>query len=92
MRSRSLQRNIAPSFDIVRHHVLFSCVMTEWLTIEEACGYLKVNRRTLYRLMESGKLPYYHITDGGRRRIRKEDVDALLVPGEAGGRKQTAGT
>jgi len=63
----------------------------EWLTIEEVCVYLKVNRRTLYRLMETGKLPYYQIADGGRRRIRKEDVDALLVPGVGATQKTAQG-
>jgi len=65
--------------------------MTEWLTIDEACAYLKTNRRTLYRLMETGKLPYYQIADGGRRRIKREDIDALLVPGGSQGKKAVQG-
>ncbi len=55
--------------------------MTDWLTPNEAAAYLKVNRRTLYGLMASGKLPYYQMPGSGRRRIRREDLDALLVLG-----------
>lgn len=63
--------------------------MTEWLTPNEAAAYLKVNRRTLYGLMASGRLPYHQMPGSGRRRIRREDLDALLVPGEP--RKEEAG-
>jgi excisionase family DNA binding protein len=63
--------------------------MTEWLTPNEAAAYLKVNRRTLYGLMASGRLPYHQMRGSGRRRIRREDLDALLVPGEP--RKEEAG-
>jgi excisionase family DNA binding protein len=55
--------------------------MTDWLTPNQAAAYLKVNRRTLYGLMASGRLPYYQMPGSGRRRIRREDLDALLVPG-----------
>jgi excisionase family DNA binding protein len=55
--------------------------MTEWLTPNEAAAYLKVNRRTLYGLMQSGKLPYYEMPGSARRRIKREDLDGLLKPG-----------
>ena len=55
--------------------------MTDWFTPNQAAAYLKVNRRTLYGLMASGRLPYYQMPGSGRRRIRREDLDALLVPG-----------
>jgi excisionase family DNA binding protein len=58
--------------------------MDEWLTTKEACKYLKIHRRTLYRMMEGGRLPYCYIAGSGRRRIRKADVDALLIPGQPG--------
>jgi excisionase family DNA binding protein len=58
--------------------------MDEWLTTKQACEYLKVHRRTLYRMMEDGRLPYRSIVRSRRRRIRKEDLDALLVLGESG--------
>jgi len=64
--------------------------MSEWLTTKEAAAYLKVTRRTLYRWMEEGRLPFFVMTSG-RRRVRKEDLDALLTPGEAGGGSATEG-
>ena len=55
--------------------------MTEWLTLKEACEYLKLDRRTLYKYMQLGKLPYYQIGGSGTRRFRREDLDLLLVRG-----------
>jgi len=51
--------------------------MPEWMTINEACTYLRVNPRTLYRLMREDRLPY-HTMPSGRRRLLREDLDALL--------------
>ena len=59
-------------------------VMAEWTTINEACTYLRVNPRTLYRLMREGRLPY-HVMPSGRRRLRREDLDAILKPAPTGG-------
>ncbi|MDP2947911.1 MAG: helix-turn-helix domain-containing protein [Chloroflexota bacterium] len=64
--------------------------MTEWMTVKEACAYLKVDRRTLYKYMKLGKLPYYQLGGVGTRRFRREDLDALLVP--MGGKQKTAQT
>jgi len=58
--------------------------MTEWLTPKEAAVYLRVDRRTLYRMMAAGELVYYEMASG-RRRIRREDLDALLRPAQEGG-------
>jgi len=55
--------------------------MDEWLTTKEASEYLKIHRRTLYRMMEDGRLPYRSILGSRRRRIRRADLDALLVEG-----------
>jgi len=54
--------------------------MDEWLTTREACKFLKIHRRTLYRMMKDGRLRYSYIAGSGHRRIRKTDVDALLIP------------
>jgi excisionase family DNA binding protein len=62
--------------------------MSEWLTSKEAAAYLKVTRRTLYRWMEEGRLRFYELASG-RRRLRKEDLDALLTPSEPGGASDT---
>jgi excisionase family DNA binding protein len=53
----------------------------DWLTPEEAATYLRVTRRTLYRWMEQGRLPWYELEPGGRRRFKREDLDRLLRPG-----------
>ena len=53
----------------------------EWLTITEACRILKLARRTLYTYMESGHLPFYQLGGTGHRRIKAEDLDALMVSG-----------
>ena len=50
----------------------------EWLTIAEACRVLKVSRRTLYTYMETGKLDFHQVGDTGHRRIKAEDLDALM--------------
>ena len=53
---------------------------SEWLKISAACLMLKVSRRTLYTYMKSGDLPYYQLRGSGHRRIRAEDLEALLIP------------
>lgn len=58
--------------------------MTEWLTRKQAAEYLQVTPRTIDRWMAKGRLRYHRIAGSGRRRIRREDLDAMLVPGEAG--------
>ena len=55
--------------------------MDEWLTTKEASEYLKIHRRTLYRMMDDGRLPYRSILGSGRRRIRRADLEAVLVGG-----------
>ncbi len=58
--------------------------VSEWLTIAEACEYLKVSRRTLYRWMGAGEVPYFELAAGGMsRRIRREHLEDLLVDVEA---------
>ena len=54
---------------------------SEWLKISEACLVLKGSRRTLYTYMKSGDLSYYQLRGSGHRRIRAEDLQALLIPG-----------
>jgi len=61
----------------------------EWLTISEAAERLKVSRRMLYRYMNAGELPYYQVGSSGRRRIKKADLEALLVPGIMRGLSET---
>jgi excisionase family DNA binding protein len=47
-----------------------------FLTTEDVLGCLKVNARTLYRLIRSGELPAVRI--GRQWRIRQSDFEAWL--------------
>ena len=50
----------------------------EWLTVAEACGYLKITRATLYRWAKEGRLRLYKL--GGRTtRLRLQDVQNLAT-------------
>ena len=54
--------------------------VSEWLTIKETCDLLKVSRRRVYRWMENGEVPYFMIAaGGGPRRIRREDLEDILI-------------
>jgi excisionase family DNA binding protein len=55
-----------------------------WLTMSQAMQYLQVSRRTLYRLMDEGMLPYYRITGTRQRRFKRSDLDQLMVLEEPG--------
>jgi excisionase family DNA binding protein len=56
------------------------------MTIAEAMAYLRVSRATLYRLMREGRLPFYTVGTSQDRRLKRSDLDAALLPGEAGKR------
>lgn len=57
-------------------------VQREWLTPTEAMRYLGVSRATLYHLMDTGALKFYVLRGVQKRRIRKEDLDALFEEGK----------
>lgn len=57
---------------------------TAWLTPSEAMKYLGISHQTLYNLMNSGTLPFYTIKNVRKRRIKKEDLDALMEKGILG--------
>ena len=54
----------------------------EWLTLEDAAGYLKVSKPTIYRFCAEGCLPFYKLAGTGQRRFKRSDLDALLTPGQ----------
>ena len=54
---------------------------TVWLTSPEAQDYLKVSKATLYNLMKDGRLPFFYISGTRQRRVRRNDLDSLLQPG-----------
>lgn len=64
-----------------------------FLTTEEVLAYLQVNLRTVYRLIEAGKLPAVRV--GRQWRFRRKDIDAWLdaqrqMPPAAAARPETA--
>ncbi len=48
----------------------------EFLTTDEVLGYLRVNARTVYRLIRTGELPAVRV--GRQWRIRRRDLDSWL--------------
>ncbi|MBI4268159.1 MAG: helix-turn-helix domain-containing protein [Chloroflexi bacterium] len=55
----------------------------EWFTVEEAAEYLRVSRRTIYKLTTEGRLPAFRIGEERHRRFRKEDLDKVPRAAEA---------
>ncbi len=52
-------------------------IAKEWFTVEEAAEYLRVSRRTIYKLTKEGRLPAFRIERERHRRFRKEDLDKV---------------
>ena len=57
-------------------------ITREWFTVEEAAEYLRVSRRTIYKLTGEGRLPAFRIGKERHRRFRKEDLDKVPRPHE----------
>ena len=55
----------------------------EIMTIREVAEYLKVNERTIYRLLSAKKLPAF--TVGGSWRFRRADIDGWIASQSEGG-------
>lgn len=53
-----------------------------WLSVVDACEYLGISKPTLYKYMKDERLPYYVLAGTSQRRIKKEDLDALLIRGK----------
>ena len=53
-----------------------------WLTEKEAQKYLSVSHMTLRRLELAGTLKVHRIGGKRLRRYRREDLDAVMEPGE----------
>lgn len=53
------------------------CDMDEILTANEAADYLKINVRTVYRLIREGRIPGRKV--GGSWRFRKDILDDWLA-------------
>ena len=53
---------------------------TEWLTIKEAAGYLKLSVPAIRKYIRLGKLPHYR--HGRIVRLKKRDLDNFLEPAQ----------
>jgi len=49
----------------------------EWFTVEEAAEYLRVSKRTIYKMTKEGRLPAFRIGRERHRRFLKEDLDKV---------------
>jgi len=56
-------------------------IKSEWLTVAEAAGYLKVKSRTLLLWVRQGKMKAFSLSGTKRRvwRFRQADLDAALL-------------
>jgi excisionase family DNA binding protein len=52
-------------------------IAQEWFTVAEAAEYLRVSRRTIYKMTVEGRLPAFRIGRERHRRFRKEDLDKV---------------
>jgi excisionase family DNA binding protein len=50
-----------------------------WLTLEDAAGYLKISKPTLYRWISEQRLRAYSLPTGRGLRLKGEDLDELLA-------------
>lgn len=55
----------------------------EWMTLQDATAYTKIKRGTLYQLMKENILPWYRVTGTSQRRLKRSDLDKLMVPGNS---------
>jgi excisionase family DNA binding protein len=55
----------------------------DWYTINESAGYLRISRRTMYKLIHDGQLTAYRVGMGGHRRFRRDDLEQLMSPEES---------
>jgi excisionase family DNA binding protein len=56
-------------------------IQQEWFTVDEAAEYLRVSKRTIYRLCQERELVGYRTSRRGYWRFRKEDLDKALKKG-----------
>lgn len=52
----------------------------EWLNLDDAAACLGCSTRTVRRYIADGHLPAYRIRGGRGIRIKRTDVNAMLVP------------
>ena len=56
-------------------------IQQEWFTVGEAAGYLRISKRTIYKLVEEGVLVGHRTSKRGHWRFRKEELDKAMKKG-----------
>lgn len=56
-------------------------IQQEWFTVDEAAEYLRVSRRTIYKLCEESQLVVHRTGNRGHRRFHKKDLDKAMKRG-----------
>jgi len=54
----------------------------QYLTVRQVVSLLQVSRRTIYRMIDGGKLPAYKLDRDWR--VAKEDIDQFLAERKRG--------
>lgn len=52
---------------------------TQWMTIREVQGVLRVSERTVRSMLADGRLRGFRLAGSNRVRVRREDVDAVFI-------------
>lgn len=73
----TLEATAEANRDFIRPQVV-DCERSALMTIGEACSGLRVSRTTFWRMMTQGVITPVCLYRGGRRWIRRADVDALI--------------
>jgi len=61
---------------INRWYIIGRVIKMQYLTVKQMAEILQVSQRTIYRLIDSGKLPAYKLDRDWR--IAKEDINQFL--------------
>ncbi len=85
-----LRARIVPFCAIIGDSEVNEVTSKEWFTVDEAAEYLRVSRRTIYKLTEEGRLPAFRIGQERHRRFRKEDLDKVPMAGVISANKDEA--
>ena len=65
------------SLSINRWYIIGRVIKMQYLTVKQVISILQVSQRTMYRMIDSGKLPAYKLDRDWR--IAKEDMDQFLA-------------
>ena len=58
------------------------CFEEVWFDVPGALEFLKISKTTLYDCMKDGRLPFYYVKGTRQRRLKRSDLEALLIRGK----------